>query len=166
MADSDLMAKVQALERQLERERKYNAALSKQNDELSRELAQRKGSAQRAHCSHSNRRPRRTAHHRHRGSCGGKSSGKSHAAAQGSSVADSVKSFLTSKSQEIERKDYVYSEALGMYVNETNGMMYDGKRYLYYDYQKNVYMVFDEASGSYKEVESKKMAKARAQEET
>ncbi|OWA51572.1 putative Angiogenic factor with G patch and FHA domains 1 [Hypsibius exemplaris] len=145
----DLAAKVQSLERQLERERKYTAELGKQNDELSRELARWKGAIARGDVSTQTDALEETP-------STAASSVVEWKSQAGSSIADSVKSFLTKKSIEMESRDFVYSEALGMYVNETNGMMYDGKRYLYYDYRKNVYMVYDETSGSYKEDETRK----------
>lgn len=146
---SDDKNRIQALERQLERERRYNEDLVKQNESLSEQVARLKGSISRHEVAV---QTDSTPH----SSASGEADWATQAQTQGGSIADSVKLFLASKSSEIQRKEFVYNEALGMYVNESNGMMYDGKRYLYYDYNKDEYMYYDEASGTYKEDPSRK----------
>ena len=146
---SDDKNRIQSLERQLERERRYNKDLIKQNESLNNQLARLKGTIARQEVSvQTDSVPPQSGT--------GEVDWTIQAQTHGGSIADSVKSFLASKNSEIERKEFVYNEALGMYVNASNGMMYDGKRYLYYDYTKNEYMYYDEASGTYKEDLSRK----------
>lgn len=129
------------LQRLLERERKYNAGLLKENDELKAELALRqvhpKMDAETQTEVHD--------------PVEGETEWTAQAQEHGGSIADSVRSFLTTKNSEIERKEFVFNEGLGMYYNAKNGMMFDGKKFLYYDYQKNMYLYYDEDTGEYKE---------------
>ncbi|XP_055330017.1 angiogenic factor with G patch and FHA domains 1-like [Paramacrobiotus metropolitanus] len=138
------------LQRQLDREKRYNADLIRENDELKAELA-RYRSAPTSKTDAATQTGLDAEISTSSAVVAGESEWTAHAVEQGESVASSVKAFLSAKHSEIERKDFVFNEGLGMYYNATNGMMFDGKRYLYYDYAKNVYLYYDEQSGEYKE---------------
>lgn len=152
MAEQDPEDRIKSLERQLERERRFNADLLKQNQLLNTKLALFNITGIHPSEKHGVDMGTQTrSNNQDDGTTENENQWATEADSQGASIADSVKAFLTIKSSEIFRKDFVYNEGMGMYYNAENGMMYDGKRYLYYDYGKNCYLYYDEETGEYKE---------------